>query len=60
MTERLTNECGRHTGQADRGAAGQPRLFLDWYVDPTTGKPAARWISEARRVSASQELGAAA
>jgi hypothetical protein len=60
MTERLTSECGRHTAQTDRGAAEQPRIFLDWYLDPTTGKPAARWVREASRASAHQELGTAA
>ena len=52
MIERLADEWERHPEEADRGAAERPRLFMAWYLDPITGKPAARWVREAPRVSA--------
>jgi hypothetical protein len=33
------------------GIANQPRLSLTWYLDPITGKPAARWVSKAPEVN---------
>ena len=58
MIERLADEWKRHPEQADCGATTRPRLSMAWYLDPATGKPAARWVREAPGVSA--ELATAA
>lgn len=33
--------------QANRTTPEQSRLTMAWYLDPTTGKLAARWVSAA-------------
>lgn len=60
MIEHRTNEWGRHGEQADRAAAERARLILDWYLDPTTGKPAARWVRAPVSANAGQEWPSAA
>lgn len=58
MIERLADEGERDPEQADRAAAARPRLVMAWYLDPATGRPAARWVREAPKASA--ELATAA
>jgi hypothetical protein len=51
MIERLTTEAKE---QADRCAAEQPRPCMTWYLDPITGKPAARWVFKQTEAPADQ------
>jgi hypothetical protein len=60
MIERLTTEVKRYPEQADRYAAEQPRPCMAWYLDPTTGKPAARWVFGENEAIADQQLSTAA
>ena len=60
MIERLTIEGQCYAEQADSSAAEQPRLSLAWYLDPITGKPAARWVLKEQEVLPAQELATAA
>jgi hypothetical protein len=61
MIERLTTEAKRNAGQADRSAAAQSqRPSMIWYLDPVTGKPAARWVFGTTEVTESHWLPSAA
>lgn len=60
MIERLRNNGERPTEPTDPGAATRPRLVLAWYLDPTTGKPTARWVREETPVGPRQKIPAAA
>jgi len=46
MIENLPTKAERSAQQANRAAPEQSRLSMVWYLDPTTGRPAARWVSE--------------
>jgi hypothetical protein len=39
------------TKKANHAAAPRPVLLLTWSLDPTTGKPIARWVVEAGHVA---------
>ena len=39
------------TKKANHAAASRPVLLLTWSLDPTTGKPIARWVVEAGHVA---------
>ena len=60
MIERLTTEVRRYPEQANRCAAKQRLPSMVWYLDPMTGKPAARWVVEQTNATADEQLSAAA
>jgi hypothetical protein len=60
MSERRTIEREKCAGRTDLNAAKRSRLSLNWYLDPVTAKPAARWVLDAPETTANQELAAAA
>jgi hypothetical protein len=51
VIDRLTLSGQRSAEHEAPGIANQPRLSLAWYLDPITGKPAARWVSKAPEVN---------
>ena len=60
MIKHLPSDWECPIDQADRGATERPHLSLAWYLDPVTGKAAARWVHEAPDAIANQELATAA
>jgi len=52
MITRLPTKAERYADQTNSGAPEQPRLSLAWYLDPATGKPAARWVSVVKATAA--------
>lgn len=59
MIERLTTKVKRYAEQAGRRAAEQRRPSMVWYLDPITGKPAARWVFGVTEAAADKQLAAA-
>jgi hypothetical protein len=60
MTERTPTEWKRYAKRDDGGVTEPSRLSLAWYLDPTTGKPAARWVVGGPDTTVGQELATAA
>jgi hypothetical protein len=57
MIERLMTKAAE---QVDHPATQQPRLSMAWYLDPMTGKPTARWVTEVADGAAARKLPKAA
>jgi hypothetical protein len=56
MIERLTVV----TPYSSRDIPQKPRLSMAWVLDPTTGKPVARWAAEPTGMTQSKSLASAA
>jgi len=51
MIKSLPSKADRYAEQANANGPKRARLFLAWYIDPTTGKSAARWVSVAEAIA---------
>jgi hypothetical protein len=60
MIERLTTEVKRSAEQANCCDAEQLRLSMVWYLNPMTGRLAARWVFAVTEATVVKQLSAAA